>query len=223
MKNIINRKPKNWNHDIDDRLENSILIYEDAQKKLSISDRGYLYQQKWYNYLPFISWLCCLIYTSHVCGKIRCLNDFDRKRFYNSIILANVLNYALWPLFFMLLWILISLGIALSDSNPSINGYASLWEDLLINKLNSTTSNGDQFGVFVKGITDIIYYPLNGDVKTSINGTQVSVNIFVVIGMIFYTIINPCNLTNTIIFTSKNTRFLIIREKNSVFRYRDSN
>ena len=58
-----------------------ILIYEEAQKKLNISDSGKLYLQKFYSYIPIIGPIASLIYANFCVGKTKCLRSSDRLLF----------------------------------------------------------------------------------------------------------------------------------------------
>ena len=66
-----------------------ILIYEEAQKKLNISDSGKLYLQKFYNYIPIIGPIAALVYANFCVGKTKCLRKSDRLLFRG---VANAIN-----------------------------------------------------------------------------------------------------------------------------------
>lgn len=162
-----------------------ILIYEEAQKKLNISDSGKLYLQKFYNYIPIIGPIIALIYANYCIGKTKCLRNTDQQLFRGLAKYINIWGLIVWPIIFLGFWTLLTfLMIEFSSGNgklvvefgPStiastagnasvvvtygnIGDYASMWQSILVKRLQSLpVTNVAEFFSYLSVLFSGLFY-----------------------------------------------------------------
>lgn len=221
-----------------------ILIYEEAQKKLDVSDSGKLYKQKFYNYIPIVGPICATVYANFCLGKTKCLRNSDMMLFKNATKYVNLFSFLIWPLIFLLLWTLLTYVIVefsavqnvsitnffndsyvMNITSGSAGDYNNLWNEALINQLSiiSINSVGDFFkylSVLFSGLFFIFVFPLTYSNVFIISTAQINTNLIFILAFIVITIINPVNIFNSLLINSSKLRFVIVYEASSIYRYR---
>ncbi len=218
-----------------------ILIYEEAQKKLNISDSGKLYLQKFYNYLPIIGPIIALAYGNYCIGKTKCLRNTDQQLFRGLAKYINIWGLLIWPLIFVGFWTLLtfliiefsstggaSIGFQ-GDSIPittgSVGDYSRLWQTALIDRLSlqSIKSMEDFFkylSILNSGLFYVAIFPLIYTGTFNISNAQINCNLLFVLSIFILTIVNPVNIFNSCVLNSSKLRFVIVYEASSIYRYR---
>ncbi len=208
-----------------------ILIYEQARKKLNISEKGSLYRQKWFSYLPIFGPTCSFIYANYCLGKIKCLRRRDEVLFGGAKVSSRCFAALIWPLIFLAFWTLLSYFVCDFSSNiglvfdlqfGSIGSYAANWNNVFIEPLKSTSDVGIGFSIFFSGLAKIFFMPFLNGPNFAIRNIQVGSNIIFIICMLILTIINPVNIFNSIVFNMVSLRFVIVYETSNIYRYRNT-
>ncbi len=224
-----------------------ILIYEEAQKKLNISDSGKLYLQKFYNYIPIIGPIIALVYANYCIGKTKCLRNTDQMLFKGLAKYINIWGTLVWPLIFLGFWTLltficvefstigtinlnygnfnISSNITTTISYGKIGNYAGMWQAVLVTRLNAQpiTNVADFFAwlsILCSGLFYIFMFPLTFTNTFNISNAQINCNLIFILSIIVLTIINPVNIFNSCVLNSSKLRFVIVYEASSIYRYR---
>lgn len=225
-----------------------ILIYEEAQKKLNISDSGKLYLQKFYNYIPIIAPIAALVYANFCVGKTKCLRKSDRLLFRGVANAINLFGFLIWPLIFFAIWTILtylsvefsqvgvvsgSFGLLTSSGGSnsfqfavgSIGDYNNLWNVVLVNQLSvmSISNVGEFFkylSILFSGLIYIFLFPLTFSNVFIISNAQINTNLIFILSILILTIINPVNIFNSIILNTSKLRFVIVYEASSIYRYR---
>ncbi len=219
-----------------------ILIYEEAQKKLNISDSGKLYLQKFYNYLPIIGPIIALIYANYCIGKTKCLRNTDQQLFKGLAKYINIWGILVWPLIFIGLWTLLTfIAIEFSTSGYAevtffrgdsatitvggVGSYAGLWKTAVFDRLanQSITSMADFFkylSILFSGLNYVAIFPLIFTNTFNISNAQINCNLIFILSICVITIINPVNIFNSLVLNSSRLRFVIVYEASSIYRYR---
>lgn len=196
-----------------------ILIYEQAKKKLNISEDGKIYRQKFFNYLPIISIISVLIYVNYVFGKTKCLKDNDHALFRRAHFWTNMVGFLIMPLVGLALW---TFGTwMVYDVLPGVStNYSNLWTTY-INDIKGASTVFLSIGEAIGGLFKIAIAPLVIPPQLiTIAGTLVPTNIIFILVFLVFTIINPVNIIFTYIMNSKMLRFVTVSESSSIYRYR---
>ena len=212
-----------------DSLSNvdGIFIYEQAKKKLNISNDGKIYRQKFFNYLPFVSIISVLIYVNFVFGKTKCLNDDDHALFKRAHFWTNIVGFLIMPIVAMALWTF-GTWIAYDIIPGASTNYSGLWNQYY-NTIVSSSTILDGIANAIGGLFQIAIAPLV--VPTTllpnlagslpiINGVVIPPNILFILSLVLFTIINPVNIIFTFIMNSRILRFVTVSESSSIYRYR---
>lgn len=196
-----------------------ILIYEEAKKKLNISEDGKIYRQKFFNYLPVISIISVLIYVNYVFGKTKCLKDNDHTLFRRAHFWTNIVGFLIMPLVGIALW---TFGTwMVYDVLPGVStNYSNLWTTY-INSIKDAETTFIAIGEAIGGLFRIAIAPLLVPTQIiAISGTKIPTNIIFIIVFVIFTIVNPVNIIFTYIMNSKMLRFITVSETSSIYRYR---
>ncbi len=219
-----------------------ILIYEEAQKKLNISDSGKLYLQKFYNYIPFVGPIAALAYGNYCIGKTKCLRNTDQQLFKGLAKYVNCWGLIIWPLLLIGFWTLLTfLCIEFCSAGTStinffgsdnalvtvgsVGSYSKLWEVAVFDRLStqSITSMADFFMYLSKLFAGLFYvasFPLMFTGTFNISNAQINCNLIFILSILVLTIINPVNIFNSCVLNSSKLRFVIVYEASSIYRYR---
>ncbi len=199
-------------------IENTagILVYENAKKKLDISNDGKIYRQKWFNYMPFISVISILVYVNYIFGKTKCLKDHDFKLFKKAYTWCNIIGFLIMPLVGLALWTF-GTWMVVEVIPGEFGNYSNIWSDY---HSHITGSVGNQIGQAIGGLFTVALTPLTTSMSVIVGGATIPLNLIFIAVLMLFTIINPVNIIYTFIMNARMLRFVTVHESSAIYRYR---
>ncbi len=202
-------------------IENTagILVYENAKKKLGISNDGKIYRQKWFNYLPFVSVISVLVYVNYVFGKTKCLKDHDFRLFKKAYTWCNIIGFIIMPLVALALWTFAT-WILIEVIPGNLGAYSDIWKTYNAS-IDAAKDTSEKIAIALGQLWMIAVLPFTSFIGfVTISGTVVPLNLIFIAVVMLFTIINPLNIIYTFIMNSRMLRFVTVHESSAIYRYR---
>ncbi len=201
-------------------IENTagILVYENAKKKLDISNDGKIYRQKWFNYIPFLSVVSVLVYVNYIFGKTKCLKDHDFKLFKKAYTWCNIIGFLIMPLVALALWTF-GTWMIVEVIPGKFGDYSEIWTSYKAS-IDAAGSGAAKFGQAIGGLFTVAIVPLTTPASVTVSGSLIPLNLIFIAVLMLFTIINPVNIIYTYIMNARMLRFVTVHESSAIYRYR---